>query len=123
MNTLLLIAALLCFLLGVAHSVLGEKYVIGKIAKANLSLRGDTVYMRRIVWLAWHITSVMFVGFGLVLLNMSFGLHALVGDRTIIAVIFLVSAVISLVSTRGRHASWFIFGAIALLTFVSGPRT
>jgi len=122
MNILLLTAALLCFFVGIAHSVLGEKYVLGKIAGANLRLRGDTVFMQRIVSLAWHVTSLLLIGFGVVLLNMAFGLHALFTDKAIVGWTFLVAAVMSLIWVRGRHPSWLIFGAIALLVFVSGPK-
>lgn len=122
MNVPLLIAAILCFLIGAAHSLLGQKYVVDRIGKFEIRLRGDAVFMQRVVTFAWHLTTVLFWGFGAILLNMSLGMHALIPDKTIVGWTFAVSALLALVGSRGRHYSWIVFTLIAILIFVSGPR-
>ncbi|HTD25113.1 MAG TPA: hypothetical protein VK738_20865 [Terriglobales bacterium] len=120
MNILLFVAAILTFLLGAVHSALGERLIIRRLLGLELpKLAGSSRMMRRSVWFAWHLTTVLMWGMAALLLNMSLGTSSFVSARTIIGCIFVACAVLSLGATRGKHFSWVIFGVIAILTLIS----
>ena|SRR5215510_11207631 len=120
MNIWLLIAAVLTFLLGATHSVLGQRLIMRPLFGAELpKLLGSSRFMRRTVGFAWHLTTVLMWGIAALLLNMSLGTSSFISAREIIGCIFVVCAVLSFVTTRGKHFSWIIFGVIALLTLIS----
>ena len=58
--TILQFAALLGFLLGVAHSVLGERYILTRLfRRENLpTLFGGTEFTTRTLRFAWHLTTI-----------------------------------------------------------------
>lgn len=114
------IAALLLFGIGVAHSVLGERYVLRRIERLEnippLTLGGREL-MVQVLRFAWHLTTIAWFGFAGILLLMA---HDVLSNRTtalVVAVIFIVSALTSGIASRARHYSWIVFlalGAIAL---------
>ena len=69
MNAWLLIAAVLSFILGVGHTLLGEwcgdRVLVRRIASLTLfeNMEKDRL-AKRIVRLAWHATSIMWCAFG-----------------------------------------------------------
>ena len=64
MQSLYLVAAGLCFALGVAHSILGERYILIRLfRRADLpKLFGGTEFTSRTLRFAWHLTSVAWWG-------------------------------------------------------------
>ena len=120
MNLWLLIAAVLTFLLGATHSVLGQRYIMRPLFGSQLpKLLGSSHFMRHTVGFAWHLTTLLLWGFAALLLNMSLGLGSFLSARAIIGWVFVACAVLSLLATRGKHFSWVVFGIIAALTFIS----
>ena len=120
MNMWLFVAAVLAFLLGATHSFLGERFILRPLFGMELpKLLGSSRFMRRTVWFAWHLTTVLMWGMAALLLNMSLGISSFVSARAIVGWVFVACAVLSLVATRGKHFSWVIFGIIAVLTFIS----
>jgi hypothetical protein len=112
-----LLAGGLAIALGVAHSVVGERRVVGPIcARPELPpLWGSAELMRRTVRFAWHLTSIAWLAAGALLLVFAGRVPeptALLGVR-VIAASFLVSAVLALLWSRGRHPAWVICLAIA----------
>ncbi len=63
-------AALLYFALGLAHSALGEKYILTRLfRRADLpNLFGSPEFTVRTLRFAWHVTTVAWFGFGVLLL-------------------------------------------------------
>ncbi len=116
----LFVAAVLAFLLGATHSLLGERFILRPLFGIELpKLLGSPRFMRRTVWFGWHLTTVLMWGMAALLLNMSLGISSFVSARAIVGWVFVVCAVLSLVATRGRHFPWVIFGVIAALIFIS----
>lgn len=117
---LMYIAALLLIGIGVAHSVLGERYVLRRIERFEnlppLTLGGREL-MVQVLRFAWHLTTIAWFGFVGIFLLMA---HDILSNRSaalVVAVIFMVSGLTSGVASRGRHYSWIVFlavGAIAL---------
>jgi hypothetical protein len=119
MDMLLYFAAGLTVVLGVAHSFLGEKYILIRLFRRdNLpKIFGTTDFTVRTLRFAWHITTVAWIGFAALLLHAGRADLTLAGTLRIIGVTCVVSGLLPLIFTRGRHLSWvvfFVIGGIAL---------
>jgi hypothetical protein len=116
----LLIAAVLTFGVGVAHSWLGERKLIGPLVDpaTRAGLLAQSGWARRVVRFAWHITTIAWWGMAALLVALALspleaqGRYALIA----IAVTFAVSGVLTLATSRGRHLAWPVFLAIAGLS-------
>jgi hypothetical protein len=118
MNLFLLTSAILAITAGVLHSVLGERYVIKRIRRVDLGARSREAFLQNMIRGAWHLTSFLLVGFGAILLNLGLGGKTVVAVKAIVASTFLASSITSLIGARGKHFSWILFAAIALLAFI-----
>lgn len=122
MNLHFAAAAVLLLALGTAHSWLGEKFILiplfrrGKLPR----LFGGEEFTRRTLRFAWHLTTAAWWGIAALFLVLSGARPdaSLGAISRVIAVTFLASAVISFVVARGRHLSWAVFLAVALLVWV-----
>jgi len=114
MKTLLCLAALLAIVLGIAHSVLGEKYILVRLFRRdNLPrLFGGPEFTVRTLRFAWHITTVAWFGFAALLLQAADGGLTTSGVLRIIGATFIVSGLLPLFITRGRHLSWLVLFCI-----------
>jgi hypothetical protein len=116
----LLLAAALCVLVGVAHSWLGEKNILIRLFRRDdlPKLFGSDWFTKRTLRFAWHLTSVAWWGLGGVLVAVADGSAAdpaAMRQRVIavVAVTFLIHAVLTAAASRGRHYAWMVFLAIA----------
>lgn len=119
MKELLYLAAFLAVALGIAHSVLGERYILVRLFRRdNLpKLFGSPEFTTRTLRFAWHITTVAWFGFGALLLHAGRGDLTTSGTLRIIGITFILSGLLPLFITRGKHLSWlvlFAVGGIAL---------
>jgi hypothetical protein len=108
------IGALLAFGIGVAHSYLGERYILIRLfRRPDLPpLFGSDWFTRRTLRFAWHLTSVAWWGLGAaLLLGASGSSMSTVGAA--IAITFAVSALVTAIGSHGRHLAWIVFLAIA----------
>lgn len=116
---LLQLAAILGFLLGLAHSVLGERYILTRLFRRdNLpKLFGDSQFTSRTLRFAWHLTTIALWGFAALLWQASSGALDQNAVLRTIGWTCLASGFLPLIITRGKHLSWivlFAIGAIAL---------
>jgi hypothetical protein len=120
MNSALVSAAILAVLLAAAHSYLGERYILIRLFRREdvPKLFGGTTFTKRTLRFAWHITSVMALGFAglLIVLAQPDGADPRVQAR-IIAATFAACGVVALVGSRGRHPAWLAFFVMAALAF------
>ena len=122
MNVSLLIAAGLVLLLGLAHSYLGERYILIRLFRRSdlPHLFGSDVFTRRTLRFAWHLTTVAWWGLAALLLLLSE--PAVAPSRGPLGVVVVAtafaSAVITFVGSRGRHLAWLVFLAIALAAWL-----
>lgn len=117
MSLSLLLATVLVFALGVAHCYLGERYILIRLfRRADLpELFGSDLFTRRTLRFAWHLTTVAWWGCGVLLFvaARSDGPVSRVTLGGVLGGTFLVSALVTLVGSRGRHLAWPVFLAIA----------
>lgn len=125
MSTALRVAAFLAFAVGIAHSVLGEKFILMRLFRRSEALPrlfDDTVFTARTLRFAWHITTIAWWGFAAILalaaqdaLTAGTALQAL-------AITMGVTGVVILAASRGRHLAWPVFAAIGLIAWLAaGP--
>jgi hypothetical protein len=122
MNYYFITSALILIVTGILHSFLGERLVLGPLSRtADLpKLLGSGAFMRRTLRFTWHVTTVLLVAVAGVLLILAdpSSSAALVGIPRSLALACLVCALISGLTTRGRHFSWFLFLAAAVTTWL-----
>lgn len=108
---MLKLAAILILLLGIAHSWLGERYILIRLFRRNdlPKLFGGTDFTVRTLRFAWHITTIAWLGFAATLWRASSGSL----DRSFVLAAVgctaIVSGLLPLIHTRGRHLSWIVF--------------
>ena len=116
---LLHIAAVLGFMLGLAHSVLGERYILTRLFRRDHlpKLFGGTEFTSRTLRFAWHLTTVALWGFAVLLWQASLDRLDQPAMLRTIGWTCIASGLLPLIITRGKHLSWlvlFLIGAIAL---------
>lgn len=117
---MLTVAAMLIVLIGFAHSLLGERYILIRLFRRPLpELFGSDDFTKKTIRFAWHITSVAWLGFAAILLQIDHGNLSRVGVLGAIGMTFSISAAIALVASRGRHLSWVVFGVIGAACLLS----
>ena len=118
MNGWLAAAAAALALIGICHSWLGERKIIGPLLlrsqeSGSHHIGGGT---RRIIRGAWHLTSVTWIGGALIFLVI--GANDLTdATRGILMLTTLLYGSISvylLLSTKGRHVAWPLFLAVSV---------
>lgn len=121
---LLYLAATLMVLTGLAHSVLGERYILTRLFRRdNLpELFGGTAFTTGTLRFAWHLLTVAWWGIAALVVQMA---TQPLDTRTVLQVVAataLVSGVLPLFFTRGRHLSWLVFFAVAALLWAAAVR-
>jgi hypothetical protein len=120
MKTGLLLAAALTVLTAAAHSFLGERYILMRLfRRENLPrLFGGDEFTKRTLRFAWHVTSVAWLGFaGLLVVLAKEAPPPRAPLLQIVAATFLCTAVVAVLGSRGKHLSWIVFTAMALLVW------
>jgi hypothetical protein len=121
MSLALYLAAVLLVLVGVAHSYLGERFILIRLfRRADLPrLFGGTQFTTRTLRFAWHITTLAWWGFAAILVQLAQGPVSRRGIALAIGFTFLATALAVFAGSRGRHLAWPVFlliGGLALLS-------
>lgn len=119
---LLLLAAAIVGYVGVMHSILGERLVIGRLLLLpDLPLlRNDPVFTGNILRRAWHLTSLAWCAFAVLLLALALAPDG--GPRvtaTIVSLTLLASAAISLAGIGLSHPLWWLFLVAGTATWIA----
>jgi hypothetical protein len=128
MNIYLLIAAILCFFLGLVHSFLGEYLIFKhKRKKGSLVPSKGSIELKerhlRILWATWHLASVFGWCIGAILMKIAVTENLLNKElsnfilQSIIITMFFSSAVV-LIGTKGKHPGWIVLLLIGILTII-----
>ena len=119
MNVLLLVAAALAVVLAAAHSYLGERYILIRLFRRDdlPKLFGGDEFTKQTLRLAWHITTVLALGFAALLAVLASGGGSPHTVARIASAACALSGVVALIGSKGRHLSWIVFFAIAALAW------
>jgi len=114
---MLIVAALLMFATGLAHSYLGERFLLIRLFRhGNLpKWFGGTQFTIGTPRFVWHLLTVVWWGIAFIALRAS---EQALDSRSVLDVFSaaaLVSALLPLILTRGKHLSWIVFLVIAVL--------
>lgn len=122
MNAYFVVAAILLFFIGLAHSLLGERLIFNRMRMGGLvPVDGCRVLHEahvRIVWASWHIVSLLGWSVAVVLWWLADADNAGLAQSVpgmAIAAALVGSAALVLVGTRGRHPGWLGLATAALL--------
>lgn len=114
----LLAAAALTVVLGMGHSLLGERYMLRPLFRLEglPVILGSVEQTRGVLRLAWHVTSLAWWGLATMMAYMYFVANAVsLPFLWITAAVFGASGIASLAASKGKHKSWAFFFAIAAL--------
>ena len=120
MNLLLLIAGILSILLSLAHSLLGERLIFRDWRKSPPAIPRRH---QNIIWASWHIVSFLGLGIGGAFIWLSHFPNVIAALKPALMSLvagFILSSLIVLYGTRGKHPGWIVLLIIAVLTVLSG---
>lgn len=117
MSLALLISVLLIIATGVAHSYLGERYILMRLFRRGdlPPLFGGPEFTRMTLRFAWHITTVAWFGLAAILLLIAYDQASIVNLLWVLAATSFASALVAALGSRLRHLSWLVFLLIAAL--------
>lgn len=115
-------AVVLTIACGLAHSYLGERYLLQPLLRAVIAPAfGAGTFKRRTLRLAWHVTSIAWWGSAALLWVLAGG-DAALGLR-VLGTTFLVTAAAIALGSRGRHLAWPVFLAIGVAAWAETLRS
>jgi hypothetical protein len=117
LGLLYLLAALLALALGIAHSFLGEKYILIRLFRRDdlPKLFGGTEFTVRTLRFAWHLTSVAWWAAAALFFLLAQGPLSSATVSGVLAAMFLVSGGVTLIASRGQHLAWLAFLVIGFI--------
>lgn len=111
------VAAGSLFTLAALHSFLGERLLVGPLLAVDPwpALRIGRTLGRQTLRFAWHLTSVAWLGLGVLLLGPADSGALFV--PAVVGAVLLASGIFTFATTRGRHFAWapFLAGALAAM--------
>jgi hypothetical protein len=115
-------AAFLLIAIGIAHSVLGERYILIRLfRRLDLpKLRGGTELTTRTLRFAWHLTTLAWWGFAAILIHLANGPVDVGSIFLITGVTFFTTGLVTLIVSRGQHFAWPVFLVIGGITLYAG---
>ena len=116
------VAACLAVVTALAHSYLGERYILTRLfRRPDLpQLFGGTEFTTRTLRFAWHITTVAWLGFAAILVLLARDSASPANLLLVIGVTSVASALLTLVISRARHLAWLAFLAIGCIALYAG---
>lgn len=122
MNRLLLAASVVSAVLGVAHSVIGDRLIF-KTLRQKQTENPDAlrILSRRrwdALWSTWHLLTIFGFGFAAVLFVLAGNSAATLQDlRWPLAVTFSAGGAFWIYGTRGKHPAWIVLLILAALVW------
>jgi len=113
---MLMAAAITIAIIGLAHSIMGEKQVISAL-HGKTDIRPYTI---RLIRVSWHLITLLWFAIAAHLVAM----HIWPGQERrsfliIMIAVFGFSAVLALIASKGRHLSYVGFGAATVLMWLA----
>jgi len=119
MNIYISIAASLFIMLGIAHSYLGERFILIPLFKWGSlpKIFNSEVLTGRTIRFAWHLLTIAWFALAAILLTLDMS-SPFMAISKIILITSSASCIITLIETRGRHFAWVVFLVISLLIWI-----
>ncbi len=113
------LAVFFIVLVGIAHSYLGEKYILIRLFRKNdlPKLLGGTEFTQNTLRFAWHLTTLTWLSLALILVYLASGQITKQEIGNIIGATFLIHFFVALFASRGKHLSWIVFLIISAAIF------
>lgn len=118
-------AGILCFALGLTHSILGEYLIFNsKRNKGSIVPTKGTPELKerhlRIIWATWHLASVFGWCIGVVIISVAISqsnsdsewARLIIGS---VIVTMVLASILVLVGTKGKHPGWIVLLLISIL--------
>lgn len=121
MDWRLVAAACLTAVLALAHSVLGERFILRRLMHRDLPhLFGGDAFTKRTLRFAWHALTIAWIGIAAILVWAPGAVTV-----SITLVVLAATALITVTVSRGQHLSWVVdLVVIALLSWwLAAPET
>jgi hypothetical protein len=114
------IAAFLLVSVGIAHSYLGERYLLIRLFRRTdlPAILGSVEFSKNTLRFAWHLTTVTWFAVAAILILIAQPHVSIRSISLVIAAAFLLHAIVALFGSKGRHLSWIVFLAISVLVLV-----
>jgi len=113
---MLLLAVILTVGIGIVHSVLGERYILTRLFQQQLpKLFGDDRFTKQTLRFVWHILTVAWFGFAVLMYQLHAGTPSRSDLLDTIGITFAITGLIALIASRAKHLSWIVFGAISFI--------
>lgn len=128
MNRFYFTAAVLVFLVGLIHSVMGERMIFRRMRRGGLIPTNGAKLIGegrvRILWASWHIVTVFGWCFAAILLWLAQtkALEAYGFIANAVSIAMMVSAALVFIGTRARHPGWAGLLGVAVLTWLGNVR-
>jgi branched-subunit amino acid ABC-type transport system permease component len=124
-NSHLAIAAVVAFLVGLAHSVIGEILIFRRLRQGGLvPTNGESLLKERhvrIVWASWHVLTVFGWCIAATLLWLSLPSSSASSAwffEQAVVIAMLVGSALVFFGTRARHPGWVGLLAVAVLVWL-----
>jgi len=128
MNIYFLSAGILCFLLGIVHSFLGEYLIFnekrdkGKLVPSKESSELKERHLR-ILWATWHLASILGWCIGAVLIKVALTKNQQnieFVDFILQSIVYTmgISSLMVSIGTKGKHPGWIVLLIIGILTII-----
>ena len=116
MENVLYLAAILTIGIGIAHSYLGERYILTRLFRRDdlPKLFGSADFTIRTLRFAWHITTIAWWGFAAILVLLAHPPLSVSVVGTVIGCTFLAHFAVAISCSRGKHLAWTVFLAIGV---------
>jgi hypothetical protein len=122
---MLYLVVALMVLTGLAHSYLGERYILVRLFKRDglPKVLGSTEFTTGTLRFAWHLTTLAWWCLAYLVLAVAQGSFTESHALRAIGISAIASATLPLYFTRGKHLSWVVFALVgALLLVAAGER-
>lgn len=117
-------AVALLVLLGIAHSFLGEHYILMRLFRQHglPKLFGSARFTAGTLRFVWHLLTIAWLGIAAVIVQASGRSIESTAVLQVFSGVALVSGLMALLFTRAKHLSWVVFFAVAVLLWLASSR-
>lgn len=125
MNSYLLLSGVLVILLGLAHSIIGERLIFKPLRAKSATATALMILPARrwaAIWSAWHLLTLFGCGLGALLIALAWRplpADTMTTAQAVLISTFLLSAAFWIAGTKGRHPAWIALILIALTTWLA----